>query len=190
MALTVGDRAVRPLTADEVLRMLAAGILTDDNRVELLDGVLTEKPAKSPAHEAVKSRLIDWLRPGWDSRAYLVRIEAPLVVRDRLALPEPDIAIVEPREYLADHPRTAMLVIEVAVTSLEIDTVVKPPVYAGAGVSEYWVVDVAHRRVEVFSDPTPDRGYRHRRIVEPPATLAPAAPAGLRLDLGALVDGL
>ena len=63
MALTVGDRAVRPLTADEVLRMLELGILSEDEPAELLHGVLTAVTRQSVAHVAVLQRLQRWLAP-------------------------------------------------------------------------------------------------------------------------------
>lgn len=189
MALAADDRPIRPLTADEVIRMEEAGILGGDERVELLHGSLTEKPVKTPAHEVVKSRLLDWLRPGWTASAYLVRIEAPLVVRDRLSLPEPDIALVEPRDYLAHHPAWALLVIEVAVTSSAIDLHVKPPLLAAAGVPEMWVVDVPGRRVHVFTHPRLD-GYGDARIVEGDATLEPTSIETRALVVAALFEGL
>jgi Uma2 family endonuclease len=189
MALTVAERAIRPLTADEVLRMVEAGILERPDRLELLHGALTEKPVKSPAHEAVKSRLLDWLAPGWASREYLVRVEAPLVVRDRLSLPEPDVAVVEPREYLARHPDRALLVVEIAHSSLATDMKLKPALYASAGVPEYWVVDVGARRLEVFTEPHGD-AYAHHAALAPPAQVAPVVLEVAPLDLGALLAGV
>jgi Uma2 family endonuclease len=153
MAFTLGERAVRPLTADEVLRMVDAGILSEDEPVELLHGVLTTVSPKSPEHEAVKSRLISWLWPGVMRRRYLVRIEAPIAVRDRTSLPEPDVAVVEPQDYTSRHPETAVLVVEVAVSSVRTDTRIKPALYAAAGVPELWVVDVPALRVRILRDP-------------------------------------
>ena len=75
MALTVGDRPVRPLTQDEVLLMVEAGILGDDEPVELLHGVLTAVSAKTPGHEAVKLRLVRWLAAGAAAGRFDVRIE-------------------------------------------------------------------------------------------------------------------
>jgi Uma2 family endonuclease len=153
MAFTLGERDVRPLTADEVLRMVDAGILSEDEPVELLHGVLTAMSPKSPEHEAVKSRLLSWLAPGMVASRHLVRIEAPLIVRDRTSLPEPDIAVVEPRDYTSRHPETALLVVEVAVSSVRTDTRIKPALYAAAGVPELWVVDVPALRVRVLREP-------------------------------------
>ena len=189
MALTVGDRDVRPLTADEVLRMVEAGILADDGRVELLHGALTEKPVKSPAHEAAKSRLLAWLGPAWGRREYLVRVESPFVVRDRLSLPEPDIAVVEPGEYLTRHPDRALLVVEVAHSSLSVDTKLKSALYAAAGVPEYWVVDIAQKRVEVFTDPSAER-YAHHETLRPTGFARPGWVRAEPLDLAGLFAGL
>jgi Uma2 family endonuclease len=156
-AFTLGERAVRPLTADEVLRMVDAGILSEDEPVELLHGVLTAVSPKSPEHEEVKSRVISWLWPGVMESRYLVRIEAPIIVRDRTSLPEPDVAVVEPRDYSHRHPETALLVVEVAVSSLRTDTRIKPALYAAARVPELWVVDVPAQRVWVMREPDQGR---------------------------------
>ena len=135
MALTVGDRDLRPLTADEVLRMVELGILSADEPVELLHGVLTRVSPKSPRHETVKVRLQRWLAPGVVAGAHEVRVEAPILVPDRTSLPEPDIAVVAPGGDPLLHPTTATLVIEVAASSPRTDTAVKPALYAQAGVA-------------------------------------------------------
>jgi Uma2 family endonuclease len=190
MALTVGDRAVRPLTADEVLRMVELGILADDEPVELLHGVLTRVSPKSPRHETVKVRLQRWLAGGVVAGTHEVRVEAPILVPDRTSLPEPDIAVVAPGGDPLLHPTTAALVIEVAVSSVRTDTVVKPAMYAQAGVAELWVVDVDRRCVEVFRDPR-DGSYAARQVVAYHEILdalhvvaEPLAVADLLADLG------
>jgi Uma2 family endonuclease len=164
MALTVGDRDLRPLSADEVLRMVEAGILSADEPVELLHGVLTRVSPKSPRHEAVKVRLQRWLARGVVDGAHEVRVKAPILVPDPVSLPEPDIAVVAPGGDPLRHPTTAVLVIEVAVTSLRTDADVKPTLYAQAGVAELWVVDVDGGCIEVFREPR-DGTYASRRSV-------------------------
>jgi Uma2 family endonuclease len=156
MALTVADRPVRPLTAKEVLRMVEVGIIGEDERVELLHGALTEVSPKSPEHAAVKTRLMGWLSPGVAEERFVVRTEDPLVVPDTTSLPEPDLAVVECGYDERRHPTTALLVIEVAVSSLRTDTELKRALYAAAAVPEYWVVDVSRRRLHVFSEPHGD----------------------------------
>src|SRR4051812_26255996 len=104
MAHVLGDSAGRPLTADEVMRMVEAGILGDGERVELLHGRLLEKRVRSPEHAWVKTRLARWLMT---SDAYEIRLEDPLRPPDGLWLPEPDVAVVEPGDYRHVHPVTA-----------------------------------------------------------------------------------
>lgn len=189
MAFTVGDHEVRPLTADEVLRMVEAGILAEDERVELLHGVLTRMSPQGEPHMLVIERLNEWLAPGLVARRYRVRVQGPLSVPDPTSLPEPDIAVVDRDADLPSRPRTARLVIEVAVSSLRTDTRVKPALYASAGVPELWVVDVARSRVHVLTGPTAD-GYADERIAAAPERLQPRAVEVAPLDLEALFAGL
>lgn len=188
MALTVGDREVRPLTADDVMRMVELGILAEDEPVELLYGALTTMSAKTPAHEVVKMRLAEWLPAPADPR-YIVRTEAPISVPDRTSLPEPDLAVVERADYLASHPGTALLVIEVAVSSLRVDTQIKPALFAAAGVPDYWVVDVPARCVRTFA--RPDGGvYTATGTARAGDRLAPSAVGVDPLDVRTLLAGL
>lgn len=189
MALTVGDREVRPLTADEVIRMEELGILHEDDPVELLHGVLTVVSAKTPGHEAVKMRLNRWLAAGIAAGDYDVHVEGCLVVPDRTSLPEPDLMVVPTAADPRHHPDTALLVIEVAVSSLHVDTSIKPPLYAAAGVAELWVVDVEGRRVRLFSEPR-DGGYAVEALVGPEGLLQPRAVDVAPLDLAELFAGL
>ncbi|MGQ9880607.1 MAG: Uma2 family endonuclease [Armatimonadota bacterium] len=88
--------------------------------------------------------------------------------------PEPDVAIVpgEPGDYRDTHPTTAVLVAEVAPSLLEYDRQVKGLLYAGANIPEYWLVNLEERCVEVYRDPTPEIGYRWRRIYTSGETLS------------------
>jgi Uma2 family endonuclease len=172
MAFTVGEREVRPLTADEVLRMVELGILDEDEPVELLHGALVRVSAKTPAHENVKLRLGRWLGAGQSAGLFDVRVESPIHVPDRTSLPEPDYTIVPWSDEWSPHPTSALLVIEVAVSSLRTDTRVKPTLFAAAGVPEMWVVEPERRRVHVFDGPKPD-GYERMRVVEEDGVLRP-----------------
>jgi Uma2 family endonuclease len=189
MALTVGDRDVRPLTADEVLRMVEFGILSEDEPVELLLGVLTAVRPQTEEHAAVLQRLLRWLAPLVVAGAHDVRMQMPLVVPDRTSLPEPDVAVVERDDSSLAHPTTALLVIEVAVSSLRTDTRVKPPLYAAAGVPELWVVEPQGRRVRVFGDPR-DGSYAGELRAGPDDLLQPRAVDVAPLDLAELFAGL
>lgn len=189
MALTVGDRDVRPLTADEVMAMVEAGILAEDEPVELLHGALVAVSPTSPAHEAIKARLLRWLARGDGAERYELRIEGALVVPDRTSLPEPDLMVLPAVQDPARHPTTALLVVEVAVSSLATDTTIKPALYAAAGVPELWVVDVGAERLEAFGEPQAGE-YRERTTHVAPAALVPRRVGVAPLDLAGLFAGL
>ncbi len=148
--------------------------------VELLRGTLIEKMSKSPLHQFC----IDQLRT-----ILTAQIQPPLILRQEGPLtfadsePEPDLAIlVGPiSKYRTTHPATAELVIEVAVSSREIDRV-KAAIYAEANVKEYWIVCPEEKEVEVFHKPTPS-GYTDRIIASASSVLESSALPGIRLDL-------
>jgi Uma2 family endonuclease len=81
-----------------------------------------------------------------------VQVQCPLVVADDGQL-ELDVAVVPPGDYLDDHPSQALLVIEVADSTLRKDGIVKGRLYARAGISEYWIVNLESGEVEVHLDP-------------------------------------
>jgi len=152
----------------------------DDEAIELLDGLLVETSPHSPDHAAVIERLTRHLA-GAKAR---LRVQLPLEVPPD-SVPEPDLALVEEEPSSERHPRTALLVVEVAVSSHEIDRGVKAALYARAGVPTYWLVDVPGRTVEVRTDPGPD-GYRRCEVHPVGASLAsPAAGVG-DLEVGSL----
>ena len=154
-----------------------------EERTELLRGVIVEKIGKSPLHEYIASALFQMLlsKAGDD---WVVRKEAPLTFVD--SEPEPDIAVVagSPAQFRLEHPRNAQLVIEVAVSSAEIDRE-KASIYAEAGVPEFWLVLPAAKAVEVWSSPA--RGtYTERRELGPLDVLTCGALPGLKIDLNSL----
>jgi len=189
MALTLGERAVRPLTADEVMRMVDAGILAEDERVELLHGALTAVSQQTPAHATAVTRLVRWLDPTANAGRFEVRVQLPLVVADPTSLPEPDIAVVEPGDYTQRHPSAALLVIEVAVSSLATDTRIKPALYAAAGVPELWVLDIPGRRLLAWSDPGAE-GYASERCLGETDVVRPRHVDAPPLALAELLAGL
>ena len=166
MALSLGDREIRPLTADEVMQMVRVGILGEDDRVELLHGALTQMSPQDPPHAVPVQRLTRWLAPLMVAGTHDVRVQLPMRSPDPTSMPEPDIAVVEHDDSasMLVHPMAGVLVIEVAYSSLRTDTRIKTVLYAAAAVPEYWVVDVAGRRLLVFTDPGVD-GYATRTVL-------------------------
>ena len=120
-------------------------------RTELIRGIVIDKMTKSPLHGTIASLLQDALTPQLPA-GVLLRREEPLTLRD--SEPEPDLSVVTGarRDYLRAHPTTAVLAIEVAVSTPDDDRAMAE-IYAEAGVGEYWVVLPKERAIEVFRSP-------------------------------------
>jgi len=159
-------RATRRFTADEVMRMVEAGILAEDEPVELLDGELVLVTPEGPPHAATTSLLTSRFIHAYGS-GFVVR-EAKPMVADVDSLPEPDIAVFrgEYAEFFERHPRgdEAVLVIEAAKTSLVVDHA-KAATYARAGVPVYWLLDLVANRLEVHTEPHTDGRYAVVRVL-------------------------
>lgn len=147
---------VHPLTVDDVMAMVRCGILGEDDRVELLDGVLVEMSPQSPAHLEAVSRLTMLAVPVAAAAGLVVNPQCPLDVSSPISLPEPDIAVAPAGGWDA-YPAGALLVIEVSVTSGAVDLGRKAAIYAAAGIPEYWVLDLDARRLVVHRDPAAER---------------------------------
>src|SRR6188474_2518366 len=136
---------VRSLKRSEYDRMIELGLF-DEERVELLQGVLVKMSPQLAPHASTVSRLTELLVLRLAGRLG-VRIQLPLALSDD-SEPEPDVAVVALGNYDAQHPATALLVIEIADSSLQKDRA-KAAVYAAAGIREYWIVNLSARSIEV-----------------------------------------
>jgi Uma2 family endonuclease len=150
-----GGRQIRRFDVDEVTRMGAAGVFRDDERFELVGGELLTLPPPAPKHSAVVDALARLLLARVGDRA-AVRIQNPIQL-DQHNLFRPDLALLHPdRPGCANRypgPADALLVVEVADTMLDCDVSRKLPVYAGAGVSRVWLLDLHSEQVQAFADP-------------------------------------
>jgi len=167
---------VRLWTVEEYHRMIEAGILKPSDRVELIEGNILAMAAKNPPHAATNLCAADYLKQLFAGKA-LVRIQDPIQL-SQYSEPEPDIAVVVPdvRKYVDHHPSPAevLLIVEVADTSLQDDRTVKAPLYAKAGIVEYWILNVTTRQVHVFREPGED-GYAQETVLDETTTLAAIA---------------
>ena len=143
------------LTVRDYHRLTEAGILGEDDRVELLEGQLVDMPAIGPRHALAVDALTELLVLAAAGRA-TVRVQNPIVLDDS-SEPQPDFTLLRKpwHGYPAAHPRPpdVYLVIEVADSSLEFDLGAKLELYARAGIREFWVVDLTSNRVLVHRDP-------------------------------------
>ncbi len=142
-------------TVDEYYRMGDAGIFTEDDRVELIDGEIIRISPIGSRHAACVRRL-DALLNRLFSRVAQVSAQNPIRISD-FSEPQPDIALLSPRAdfYAQGHPTPAnvLLVIEVADTSVEYDREIKGPLYARAGIAEMWLVNLREDLVELYTNP-------------------------------------
>jgi Uma2 family endonuclease len=163
-------------TVDEYHAMARAGVLTEDDRVELVEGEIVDMTPIGLRHQAAVDALNQRLARQCGDRA-IVRIQGSVRL-DVHSEPQPDALLLRPRDdFYRATPATAadvLLLVEVADTSLVYDRTVKVPLYARAGIPEVWLVDLVGERVEVFREPGPE-GYRHRGTEERGVSLAPAA---------------
>lgn len=169
-------------------RMVDAGILTEDDPVELVEGEILRMAPVGSRHAAHVKRLNRLLTPKLADRA-VVAVQDPIYVND-FSEPEPDLAILRPREdfYAAAHPRPedVFWLIEVSHSSLDFDREVKLPLYARHRIPELWVVDVASAVLHVFSAPE-DGDYSVHSAVKRGESLTPRAFPDLKLRAEAIL---
>ena len=163
-------------TAERYFKLVEEGLLGPDDRVELLEGVIVTMAPQSPRHAAAARRVERALRAAIGERA-VISVQFPFIA-GMYSVSEPDVAVVPGQlsDYDREHPATALLIVEVADSSLIQDRITKAPMYAAASVPEYWLVNLHDDWVEVFRAPEPEaRGYTERRVTR----------RGERLDLAA-----
>jgi Uma2 family endonuclease len=141
------------MTVERYLGLVEEGVLSEDDRVELLEGVIVAMTPSNPPHDTGVTLATHALIRAVADRA-TVRTQRSLVVRP-WSLPEPDVAVVAgaPRDYSECHPEAALLAVEVADSSLQQDRLTKAAIYAAAGIPEYWIVNLRRGVLEVMRDP-------------------------------------
>jgi len=167
------------LSVEQYHAMIRAGILTEEDSVELLEGLLVPKISKNPPHivatELLQRALSRVVPEGW-----YVSMQNPVTTKS--SEPEPDAKVVkgDPRAYLKRKPgpRSVPIAIEVADNSLRRDRTVKKRIYAAAGIPTYWIINVIDRCVEVYTEPTgpanvqnPHPDYHKIQILGPDESL-------------------
>ena len=180
----------RLFTVEEYHRLAEVGVLHEDDRVELLNGVIVNMMPIGPFHGGS----VIWLAElfGEQRRGrWITSVQSPLHVADHDE-PQPDLMLLRPRgdHYRNSHPHPAdvFLLIEVSDSTLIMDREEKLPIYARAGIAEVWIVNLPERVVEVYSSPANGAYAEHRRVHAGDA-LAPAAFPDAAIDTAALLQG-
>jgi Uma2 family endonuclease len=145
----------------------------DGSKVILVDGEILDTPLPNPPHD-MSTSLTDYKLKAIFSSGYVVRVQSCLVLGQGTD-PGPDLAVVvgSPRDY-SQHPRTAVLVVEVSESSLNYDRGEKANLYAAGGILDYWAVDLVNRQLLVFRDPQPDPAEPHGHVYHQQLAFGPA----------------
>lgn len=169
-------------TREEYDRLVAAGAFHPEARVQLIQGEIVEMTPQSARHATAVRRMQKALGPIF-SGGYEIRPQLPLAL-SQLSEPEPDIAVVAGslEDYRDRHPTSAVLLVEVADSTLDFDQTRKLEMYATARIPEYWIVNLLDSVLEVYREPL-GRAYRALLRPGPDEDIAPlAAPAaGLKI---------
>ena len=147
-------------TVEEYHKMAEAGLLSEDDRVELIDGEIVDLAPIGTRHLACVAVLTHLLAQASGGR-YFVSVQNPIVLGERNE-PRPDLSLLRTRPVPTAEgppgPEDVLLIVEVSDTTLAYDRDVKLPRYARAGVPEVWIVDLEGRKVESHSAPSAE-GY-------------------------------
>jgi len=178
----------RRFTVDEYYAMARAGILSERDRVELIDGQILAMTPIGPAHAAAVARATQALMRSVADRA-IVWTQNPIRV-DAFSEPQPDLALLRPRKdfYRTAHPGPVdiLLVVEIGDASLRYDRQIKAPLYARYGIVEYWLVDLAAGTVTSYSS-SEGAGYRSVAVHARGEILAPIALPACTLTVEDLI---
>src|SRR3982751_1492782 len=173
----------RHFNITEYYRMAAAGVFSEDDRVELIEGEIVEMNPIGSRHAACVGRLTEFLGR-MVSGVAIVWVQNPVQVND-YSEPLPDVTLLKRRDdfYAQANPQPSdvLLIIEVADSSVEYDRDIKIPLYAGAAIPEVWLVNLPKEAIEIYARPVED-AYREIRIVKRGESIASKSIPNLIID--------
>jgi Uma2 family endonuclease len=189
LATDVASRGLYRFTAAEYQRLPEIGVLDEDARVELIEGVIVPMSPAGVAHHFAVYMLQDLLSAALEPR-FKVRAENAVQFGEH-SQPVPDISVIRRRPDIYRHrlpgPSDILLLAEAADSSLARDRRDKLPLYAMHGIAEFWLISLAERHAEVFRDPA-DGAFRSAGTVELDGFLTPLVGPDLRIPLRALLS--
>jgi Uma2 family endonuclease len=177
-------------TVSEYHRMSELGLLDADGRTELIDGQILLMTAKGTPHTTTLRLLASLFDDLFNDDLSVCIITQDPIQLDDFSEPEPDLVIVRGAilDYTEHHPypEDIHLVVEIADSTLKQDTEVKDKLYAKAEISEYWVVDIKNRQVNIFRNPT-STGYANHLILKEPNKFSPLAFPQISIELTSIL---
>ena len=175
-------------TREQYDRIVEAGVLTPDDKVELLDGQIVPKMPQNTPHSVATSLTASALRSAFGA-GYYAQEEKPVAL-SAMSEPEPDVAVIagNPRDHINDHPgpEAIRLIVEVADSSLVRDRVRKAGLYAAADIGEYWIVNLVGGVLEVFRDPE-DGAYQTKSTHRLGSSVTPVARPNVSVPVADLL---
>ena len=175
-------------SVDDYEQMIEHGILNENDRVELIRGEVVAKMPIGDLHSGSVNRANHLFNVKAANRA-VVSIQNPVRLPD--SEPEPDLTLLKPRAdfYATGKPRPVdvLLLMEVADTTLDFDREVKGPLYAQAGIQEYWILNLCDNCLEVHRQPQTDGRYAEVRVLRPGQQIEIAAMAGIVVKVDELL---
>ncbi|HXG85252.1 MAG TPA: Uma2 family endonuclease [Pyrinomonadaceae bacterium] len=175
-------------SVEEFYKMTEAGILPEESGWEVIDGYLLDKMTIGSKHASIVKRLNRILTNLVANQA-VISIQDPVHI-DEYNEPEPDIALLEPREdfYAAGHPSPpdVLLLIEVSDSTVEYDREIKKTLYAEAGIPEFWLVNLKNETIEVYTQPK-NGSYYSARILEAGETIDSKSIENLTLSVAEIL---
>jgi Uma2 family endonuclease len=176
--------ARKKFRADEVYKMMQVGILPEASGWELINGEIIRRMTIGSKHASTVKRLNRFFTNQVGENA-IVSVQDPIHI-DEYNEPEPDIALLKPRAdfYAESHPESqdVLLVIEVSDSTVDFDREVKKTLYAEAGISEFWLVNLRENTVECHSQPK-NKIYRLTQIFEKGEAVESVSIENLRLKV-------
>jgi Uma2 family endonuclease len=178
----------RHFSVTEYYRMAEAGVFTEDDRVELIEGEIVEMNPIGSRHAACVGRLTELLGQLVAGNA-IVWVQNPVQVND-YSEPLPDVALLKRRDdfYAQANPQAAdvLLIIEVADSSVGYDRGIKIPLYARAGIAEAWLVNLPEETIEIYTGPVRE-AYNEIRVAKRGESIASKSVPGLMIDVDAVL---
>lgn len=152
------------LNLSDYHKMIEVGILTQSDKVELINGEILHMSPIGTKHTATVNRINKLFSSSFPE--LIVQVQGPVQIPPN-SEPEPDVILLRPKanfyEDALPMPNDVYLVVEVADSSLEFDQEVKLKLYAKAGITEYWIANIPKKQLEIYRDPFQD-SYRHRTL--------------------------
>jgi Uma2 family endonuclease len=179
------SRATYKFSVDEYHRMAQAGIFHEDDHVELIEGEIVRMAPIGNRHIGVVNSLNRAFSALLASGRAVVSVQNPVIVGDTTE-PEPDVVLLRFVEdnYRSRKPeaRDVLLLVEVADTSLDYDRLTKVPLYASAGITEVWLIDLTENQIEVYRGPS-GGAFSGEQIYARGSTLSPLAFPDLQIKV-------